>query len=121
DAELVAWNLDRARDPISTPSTDLQAIESVEVIDDYQVRLNLNTISAPLLTNMGDRGGFVVSRRDVEALGDDGFARSPRGSGMFAISQWHQDALVEYDASPEHWRTDVAGRQLPYLNKISIS
>jgi len=121
DAELIAWNLDRARDPISTPSTDLQAIESVEVVDDYQVRINLSEVSAPLLTNMGDRGGFVVSRRDVEALGDDGFARQPRGSGLFSISQWHQDALVEFEASTDHWRTDSTGARLPFLDKISIA
>lgn len=120
DAELVKWNLQRATSDRATPRSDLGAIKNVEVVDPLKVVVNLNTPSAPLLTNLGDRGGFIVSRKQVEKLGDDGFGRNPLGSGAMKFKEWISDVSMTFEANKEHWGKDKEGRALPYLDRIVV-
>jgi ABC-type transport system substrate-binding protein len=119
NAELVKWNLARAMSPRALPRNDLAAISRVDVVDDQTVALTLSTVSAPLLTNLGDRGGFIVSRQMVEKHGDN--ARLyPTGSGMFRVVDWKQDAHIHLEAVKNHWRKDAQGRQMPYTDRIQF-
>lgn len=120
DADLVKWNLERATDEGATPRTDMGAIESIDVVSTNVAVLNLNTPSAPLLTNMGDRGGFIVSRKQVELLGSEKFAREPLGSGVMKLTEWIDDVGLTFEANKGHWQKDSLGRQLPYLDKIEV-
>ncbi len=119
NADLVKWNLDRAMSPKALPRNDLAAISKIDVTDDMTVALTLSSASSPLLTNLGDRGGFIASRQAVEKYGDD-FKRNPVGSGMFKVVDWRQDAYITLDAVKNHWRKDAQGRQMPYLDHIEF-
>lgn len=120
NAEIVKWNLERATSDSATSRSDLGSIESVEAVSETEVVVNLNAPSAPLLTNMGDRGGFIVSREAVERMGDDEFARNPVGTGPMRMTRFVSDASVTFEANQDYWRTDADGERMPYLDGVEI-
>ncbi len=121
-ADDVKWNVERVIDPAlaSTPRSDLAAIESVQVVDKTTAILKLKQPSAPLLTNLGDRGGQIISRTAFEKLGKDAFRRAPVGTGAFTIKEWRDDAFLIMEKNPNYWRKDAIGQQLPYLQTIRV-
>ena len=86
-AEDVVFSLQKAADPKrSAFSADFAAFDKVEAIDPATVRITLrDTVPSllGLLTNYS--GGFIVSKKAVEKLGDN-FARAPIGTGPFAFA-----------------------------------
>jgi peptide/nickel transport system permease protein/peptide/nickel transport system substrate-binding protein len=120
NAELVKWNLDRTLDRANnaTARADLINIDRVEVVSPSTVALNLKQPSAGLLTNLGDRGGFMVSRAAVEKLGKEDFALQGVGSGPFKFKEWRQDAYLIYDRNPTYWRKAPHGGVFPYVDTM---
>lgn len=121
-ADDVKWNLERVIDPAlaSTPRSDLASIESVQVVNRNDAVVRLKEPSAPLLTNLGDRGGQIISRTALERMGRDAFRRSPAGTGPFILKEWVDDAFLLYQKNPNYWRKDESGKNLPYLDTIRI-
>jgi peptide/nickel transport system substrate-binding protein len=121
-ADDVKWNIERVIDPSvgATPRSDLAAIQSVQAVDKLQVSITLKEPSAPLLTNLGDRGGQMVSRSALDKMGKDAFRRAPVGTGQFVLKEWVDDAYLLFERNPNYWRKDAAGNQLPYLQTIRI-
>jgi peptide/nickel transport system substrate-binding protein len=120
DGALVKWNLERAGTPGATAASDLGAIARVDVVNATEVVLNLKEPSASLLTNLGDRGGFILSRRHVEAVGKDAIIREPLGSGAFTLTRFISDASMTFERNPNYWRKDAQGRPMPYVDRIEM-
>jgi len=120
DGALVKWNLDRASAPGTTPANDLSAIARIDVVNATEVVLNLKEPSASLLTNLGDRGGFILSRKHFEAVGKDAIIRQPLSSGAFNLTRWVSDASMTFERNPDYWRKDAQGRPMPYVDRIEM-
>jgi peptide/nickel transport system permease protein/peptide/nickel transport system substrate-binding protein len=120
NADVAKWNLDFVITPanLATPRADLASIESVEVTGPSEIVLKLKQPSAPLLTNLGDRGGQMNSRAAFEKIGKDAYKRAPVGSGPFMVKEYVVDAYKTYERNPTYWRKDAAGNSLPYLQGI---
>jgi peptide/nickel transport system substrate-binding protein len=122
DAESVKWNIDRY---INTDGSfrkgELAPVDSVEVVDPATVRFNLKTAFAPFLSLLVDRAGMMVSRKAVEAGGQD-FTRKAykAGTGPFMLTEAVKDDHVTLEKNPDWWGRDSAGNRLPYLDKITI-
>src|SRR5690242_11000369 len=72
DADSVKWNIDRYRmTDASARKGELAPVASVDVVDASTVRFNLSTPFSPLLSLLVDRAGMMVSRKVVEAMGED--------------------------------------------------
>jgi peptide/nickel transport system substrate-binding protein len=85
----------------------------VEAVDPYTVRITLKQTVPSLLgivTNYG--GGFIVSKKAVEKLGD-GFAAAPIGTGPFAFASVTPNQSLELVANKAYFRG------APMLEKIS--
>jgi len=121
DAELVKWNLERAKDPAATTRSALESVESVEVISPSELILHQAAISAPMLSNLTDRPGAIISRRQLEALGKEAFGRNPLGSGPFQIESWKASAQIVFVGNKDHWMRDDQGGQMPYLDKFTMN
>jgi peptide/nickel transport system substrate-binding protein len=122
DAESVKWNIDRYRTTdASARKGELSVVPSVEVVDASTVRFNLAGAYAPLLALLVDRAGMMVSRKAVEAAGED-FTRKAfkAGSGPFILTEAVKDDHITLEKNPDWWGTDSSGSRLPLLDKIII-
>ncbi len=122
DAESVKWNIDRYRTTKgSARSGELASVTSEDVIDSSTIRFNLKAPFAPLLANLVDRAGMMLSRKAVEAGGDD-FTRKPLGAGTgpFKFVEAVKNDHITLEKNADWWGKDKDGNKLPYLDKITI-
>ena len=119
DAAAAKWNLDRVRShPKSFLAPDLKEIDSVEVLDDHTVAVNLKQPSASLLYNLSTARGWagMVSKAFQEKHGDDKLARKGSGTGPFRFKSWFVDEKVVLERFPDYWKQGSDGKALPYLD-----
>lgn len=84
-------------------------IGKIDTVDPYTLKVTAKkeaipdflTIVSPL---QGSIERFVVSKKAVEQLGPDGFARNPVGSGPFEFVRHVGGQSLEMKAAPNHWR-----------------
>ncbi len=73
---------------------EINAIGSIEVVDPLTIRLVLKQPSSPLLAQLTDRSGIMVSPKAAEAAGEN-FASNPVCAGNYAFeSRTAQDKIV---------------------------
>ncbi len=122
NADSVKWNIERyLNDKGSRRGPEINTIQSVEVMDPATVKFNLKAAFAPLLANLVDRAGMMVSQKAAEAGGVD-FSRKPigAGTGAFKFVEWVKDDHITLERNPTYWKKDASGGQLPYLDKVTI-
>ncbi len=104
-AEDVVFSLQKAADPKrSSASGDFSAFDKVEAVDPTTARITLKQAVPSLLgivTNYG--GGYIVSKKAVEALGDK-FAAAPIGTGPFAFASVTPNQSLELVANKAYFR-----------------
>src|SRR3712207_9547210 len=66
NAEAVKFNLERYQEEDSVRSTEVEPIESVEVVDENTVRVTLSEPFAPFLAVLTDRAGIIASPKAIE-------------------------------------------------------
>lgn len=119
NAAAAKWNLDRVRShPKSFLAPDLKEIESVEVLNDNTLAVNLKYPSPGLLYNLSSARGWagMVSKAYQEKHGDDELARKSCGTGGFRLKSWFVDEKVDLERFPDYWRQGADGKPLPYLD-----
>ncbi|HBY98229.1 MAG: ABC transporter substrate-binding protein [Ardenticatenaceae bacterium] len=116
DAEAVKFNLDRvrAKETASPFAPEFATVESVEVVDDLTVRINLKEPTPGLFSSLAERGGLLVSPKAAKDLGDE-LARQPVGSGPYQLVEWLQDDHVTLKRTPNYWREG-----LPHLDRLEF-
>jgi len=122
NADSVKWNIERyLTDKNSRRGPEINTIQTVEVMDPMTVKFNLKAAFAPLLANLVDRAGMMVSQKAAEAGGVD-FTRKPvgGGTGAFKFVEWVKDDHITLERNPNYWKKDASGGQLPYLDKVTI-
>jgi len=107
-AQDVAYSLERQAtiEGSQTAADFLSAFESVEVVDDYTVKLNLKNPDALLFTaGRGITSVAILPQEAVEQLGEN-WSLNPIGSGPFEFSEYIPDDSVilipneDYDVVP---------------------
>ena len=119
NAAAAKWNLDRLRNhPKSYLAPDMKEIESVEVLNDNTIAVNLKYPSVGLLYALSSSRvwGGIVSKAFQEKHGDDELNRKGCGSGPFRYKDWIVDEKVVLERFPDYWKQGVDGKPLPYLD-----
>ena len=85
--------------------SEISVIESVEVVDPLTIRLHLKAPFAPLLAQLTDRAGMMVSPKAAEAAGDK-FALHPVCAGPYKfVERVPQDRIV-VEKFADYWDKD---------------
>jgi peptide/nickel transport system substrate-binding protein len=103
DAAAVKFSLERHKTmPGSNRRGELAPLSSVDVVDPTTVRLNLSTPFSPLLAQLADRAGMIVSPKAAQAEGDK-FGAKPVCAGPFRfVERVAQDRIV-LERYPNYW------------------
>lgn len=106
NAQAVKVSLDRHRTlPESTRASELEPVQSVEVVDDTTVRLRLKRPFSPLTGILADRAGMILSPGQVEKLGAN-FARNPVCVGPFEFVDRVEGSRITVQRSPDYYDAD---------------
>jgi peptide/nickel transport system substrate-binding protein len=91
--------------PGSNRKAEISAVSGVEVIDDRTVKLVLSAPYAPLLAQLTDRAGMVVSPKAAQAAGET-FGSHPVCAGPFKfVERVAQDRIV-VERFADYWDND---------------
>jgi len=103
DAAAVKYNIERHKTMAgSNRRGELAPVASVDVVDPMTVRLNLSAPFAPLLAQLADRAGMMVSPKAAQEAGDK-FGVKPVCSGPFRfVERVAQDRIV-LERYPNYW------------------
>jgi peptide/nickel transport system substrate-binding protein len=116
DAAAVKYNIERHKTMAgSNRRGELALVASVDVVDPGTVRLNLSAPFAPLLAQLADRAGMMVSPKAAQADGDK-FGAKPVCSGPFRfVERVAQDRIV-LERFANYWnRGDIHVEKIVYL------
>ncbi len=103
DAEAVRYKLNRDLTAKgSMRAGEVNAIQSIEVIDPLTVRLVLKAPNAPLLAQLTDRAGIMISPKATEAAGAD-FGLHPVCAGPFSFVERVAQDHITLKRFPGYW------------------
>jgi len=111
-AEDVKVAMDRALAADATPGLYWEPVESMEIIDDYTVKMNMKFPYGPWPTVMaGSRGMYIgPSKKSVEehATADDPWAFDyfqdhENGTGPWVMENWERDVKIEFVRFDDYW------------------
>jgi peptide/nickel transport system substrate-binding protein len=112
DAEAVRFSITRAMtDPESNITGRLPMVTGVEVVDPKTVDVLLNAPQyIPLLVQLSDRPGMIVSPTAVGAAGgSENFSKAPVGAGMYKVEgEWFPREKMSTRAWDGYWDKDAA-------------
>jgi peptide/nickel transport system substrate-binding protein len=112
NAEVAKWNLDNMINARMQPDW-----ASVDIIDDYTVRVNFSKWTNTLPSSFSDASvvmAFMVSKAAFDKNGLDWMRRNPVGTGPFKFDSYKQDVSFKAVKNPDYW---VKGK--PYLDGIT--
>jgi peptide/nickel transport system substrate-binding protein len=82
-------------------------VEAVEIVNPLTVRFRLNAPWPDFLTFYGTTvtaAGFVVPKKYIQQVGDEGFRKHPIGAGPFKFVSSKPGVDVVVEAYPGYWR-----------------
>jgi peptide/nickel transport system substrate-binding protein len=107
DAAAVKFSLERHLTmPGSNRKAEISALHSVEIIDDHTVKLVLDKPFAPLLAQLSDRAGMIVSPKAAQAASDK-FGEHPVCAGPFKFTERVAQDRIVLDRFADYWNKDA--------------
>lgn len=109
DAAAVKFNIERMKTmPDSKRKAELAPIATVEAIAPDKVKFNLSEPFVPLLANLSDRAGMMVSPKAAgEKAGE--FAAAPVCAGPYQFVERKSRDLIRLKKYPGHWNAGQIG------------
>src|SRR5690554_1405634 len=114
NAEAVKISLDRHRElEGSARSAELASVDSVELVDEFTVQINLNAPFSPLTSVLADRAGMIMSPTALAEKGED-FGTDPVCVGPFRFENRVAQDRIEVVKDPNYYDADTV-----YLDKVT--
>jgi peptide/nickel transport system substrate-binding protein len=117
-ADDVKFSFDHMKRVKSQYWEQFTPLESVEVIDKYTVKFNLQTPYAPLFNYLGGGWGFIYAREVEEQYGDMMKPENVVGLGPFMIKESQPSVGTRFVRNPDYFEKDKYGNQLPYIDEL---
>ena len=84
---------------------EISAIDSIDVVDPATIKLNLKAPFSPLLAQLTDRAGMMVSPKAAEAAGDK-FGLKPVCAGPYKFVERVQQDRIVVEKFADYWNKD---------------
>jgi len=111
NAEQVAWSFNFAKEVKRLQYGS--KLKSVEILDDYTVRLHLTEYNNQIIHSFGWQ--FMWSKKAYTTKDKDWLRVNPIGTGPFKLVEWKRDSHIKWEKNKDYWQK---GR--PYLDGIEV-
>jgi len=111
NAEAVKWNFQLLVD--NNKLTDGKFLKSMELVDEYSLKMNLTEINTQTVENYGII--MVFSPTSIQKNGKEWARTHGIGTGPFKLADFQRDNVIKYVRNDNYWRPGV-----PYLDAIEI-
>lgn len=120
NGDAVKYTIDRILQTPSSPRhSEITGVESVQVVDPTTVKFVLAHPFSPLLAQLVDRSGMILSQAAVQKGGAT-FTDKPvgAGTGPFTFVEWVKGDHITLARNANYWGKDSSGGALPYFDKL---
>lgn len=120
NAEAVKANLDWSTNADTGHvylNSELNNIDSTEVVDEYTAKINLKNVDAALPSVFTNICGLMLA---PASLGRADMAKNPVGTGAFKLEEYLEGDHIFLTANENYWDMGVDGNPLPYLDRVEI-
>lgn len=106
---------------LTTWTSDLACLDSVEVVDDTTVIFHLNTTDALTVDSFICNFVFICGP-EWDELTDEQKTdwHYASGTGAFILTDYVTDNTMTFVANPNYWDTDADGNKLPYVDGVKL-
>jgi len=121
NAQAVKFSLERTRqleDSVETFASDV-ALQSVEIIDDYTVRIHTTQPAVSMIYELSTVEMLPPVYYAQTSL--EGLARNPVGSGPYQLVSWDPDGRVVLEANVNYWQGMPAIHTLVFQTEPDVS
>jgi peptide/nickel transport system substrate-binding protein len=106
DAEAAKFSLERHMTlPTSFRKSELASVDHVEVVDPLTIKLVLKTPFSPLISQLTDRAGMMVSPKAAKEEGDK-FGLHPVCAGPYKFVERVQQDRIVFEKFADYWNKD---------------
>jgi peptide/nickel transport system substrate-binding protein len=106
DAEAAKFSLDRHLTlPTSFRKPELAALDHVDVVDPLTIKLVLKTPYSPLIAQLTDRAGMMVSPKAAKEAGEK-FSLHPVCAGPYKFVERVQQDRIVFEKFADYWNKD---------------
>jgi peptide/nickel transport system substrate-binding protein len=114
NAQIAKWNMDRFL--ASKMANTVQMWGSVDVVDEYTIRVNLKYFTNTVLNTFDQSASMMISKAAFDKNGGaDWVKMNPVGTGPYMFKSFVRDASLEYSRFDGYW----GGK--PYMDGIKFS
>jgi peptide/nickel transport system substrate-binding protein len=111
DATACKWNFQQLKDsPLY--GVDFIKVSSIDVVDDYTLRINFSTWDQLFISNM-TVDAAMISPAAYEKNGIDWARVNPCGTGPFKMTTFTRDVTKVFEKNTDYWQEGK-----PYLDKV---
>ncbi|MCU0818355.1 MAG: ABC transporter substrate-binding protein [Beijerinckiaceae bacterium] len=119
DAAAVKFSLDRHRTMNgSFRRSELSQVDSVDVVDPTTIRINLKSPFSPLIAQLTDRAGMMVSPKAAQEAGDR-FGQKPVCAGPYKFVERVQQDRIVVEKFADYW--DKANVHIDRITYVPIT
>lgn len=109
-AEDVVFTFDRIMNPgdntdVVEAGSYFSTFTSVEAIDPYTVRITTELPDPVIINRLASWGGWIVSKKYIESVGNDEFKRTGMGTGPYRFVSFTPDSEIVLERYEQHWDT----------------
>ena len=106
DAEAAKFSLERHLTlPTSFRKPELATVDHVEVVDPLTIKLVLKVPFSPLIAQLTDRAGMMVSPKAAKEAGDK-FGQKPVCAGPYKFVERVQQDRIVFEKFADYWNKD---------------
>lgn len=106
DAEAAKFSIERHMTlPTSFRKSELASVDHVEVVDPLTIKLVLKTPYSPLIAQLTDRSGMMVSPKAAKEAGDK-FGLHPVCAGPYKFVERVQQDRMVFERFADYWNKD---------------